>query len=82
MATNTKKTSSRVASTAGKTLSSNSSSQLQKSLAGSALRQSVSGAQTGAQTESKASKALDNPRSSPLTKTLAGTVVSQSNKKR
>ncbi|WP_432260897.1 hypothetical protein [Cupriavidus sp. TMH.W2] len=82
MATNTKKTSPQVASTAGKTLGNNSSSALQKSLAGSALRQAGTRAQTGASTESKASKALDNPRSSPLTKTLAGTVVSQSNKKR
>ncbi|WP_066736124.1 hypothetical protein [Cupriavidus sp. D384] len=82
MATNSKRTSPQVASTAGKTLGGSSSSALQKSLAGSALRQSGTTAQTGANTESKASKALDNPRSSPLTKTLAGTVVAQSNKKR
>lgn len=82
MANNSKQTSSRVASTAGKTLGNSSASALQKSLAGSALRQTGSRAQTGAGVEAKASRALDNPRSSPVTKTLAGTVVSQSNKKR
>jgi type IV secretory pathway TrbL component len=82
MANNTKKTSARVASTAGKTLSSNGASSIQKSLAGSALRQAGATAQTGSGIEAKASRALDNPRSSVVTKTLAGTVVSQSNKKR
>ena len=82
MATNNKQTSARVASTAGKTLGSPSASALQKSLAGSALRQSGSRAQTGAGIEARASRALDNPRSAAVTQTLAGTVVSQSNKKR
>ncbi len=82
MATNSKRTSPQVASTAGKALGSSSSSALQKSLAGSALRQSGTSAQTGDSTEHKASKALDNARSSSLTKTLAGSVVAQSNKKR
>ena len=82
MSTNSKQTSSRVASVAGKTLGSASASGLQKSLAGSALRQAGSSAQTGARTEDRASRALDNPRSSNVTRTLAGSVVSQSNKKR
>lgn len=82
MATNTKQTSTRVASTAGKTLGSSSASAIQRSLAGSALRQAGTSAQTGSALEAKASRALDNPRSASLTKTLAGTVVSQSNKKR
>jgi hypothetical protein len=82
MAGNSKQTSSRVASVAGKTLQSNGASSLQKSLAGSALRQAGSSAQTGAKTEDRASRALDNPKSAPVTKTLAGSVVSQSNKKR
>lgn len=82
MASNTKQTSSRVASTAGRTLQSNNTSALQKSLAGSALRQAGNAAQTGARTETKASQALDNPKSAPLTRTLAGSVVSQSNRKR
>ena len=57
MATNNKQTSARVASTAGKTLGSPSASALQKSLAGSALRQSGSRAQTGAGIEARASRA-------------------------
>lgn len=82
MASNSKHTSSRIASVAGKTLQSDSSSAVQKSLAGSALRQAGNSAQTGAKTEDKASRALDNPKSSPLTRSLAGSVVSQSNKRR
>lgn len=82
MANNTKLTSSRVATVAGKTLGSTSSSGIQKSLAGSALRQAGGPAQTGAKTEDKASRALDSHASSPVTKTLAGSVVSQSNKRR
>jgi len=82
MGTNTKQTSPRVASIAGKTLQSDSASALQRSLAGSALRQAGTPAQTGARTESKASGALDNSRSAATTKTLAGSVVSQSNRKR
>ncbi len=82
MANNTKQTSSRVATVAGKTLGSKSASGIQKSLAGSALRQGGNPAQTGAKTEDKASRALDSRASSPVTKTLAGSVVSQSNKKR
>ncbi|MEK8034948.1 hypothetical protein AACH06_29385 [Ideonella sp. DXS29W] len=82
MPTNSKQTSPSVASTAGKTLQSPSASSLQKSLAGSALRQAGTPAQTGAATEGKASRALDSAKSAPLTRTLAGSVVSQSNKKR
>lgn len=82
MSKNSKQTSPRVASVAGKALGSSSSSTVQKSLAGSALRQAGSSAQTGAQTEGRASRALDNPNSAPLTKTLAGSLVSQSNKQR
>lgn len=82
MGTNTKQTSPRVASIAGKTLQSDSASALQRSLAGSALRQAGTPAQTGARTESKASGALDNSRSAATTRTLAGSVVSQSNRKR
>lgn len=82
MGGNSKQTSERVASLAGKTLGSNSSSPLQKSLAGSALRQSGTSAQTGGKTEDKASRALDNPKSARVTRTLAGSVVSQSNRRR
>lgn len=55
MSENSKQTSPPVASVAGKALSSSSSSVVQKSLAGSALRQAGSSAQTGAKTESRAS---------------------------
>lgn len=82
MTKNSKQTSSRVATVAGKTLGSGSSSTIQKTLAGSALRQAGSPAQTGAKTEDKASRALDSRKSSPVTKTLAGSVVAQANKKR
>lgn len=79
---NTKQTSHRVASTAARTLSNPSASALQKSLAGSALRQSGSKAQTGARMEAKASQALTNPRSAAVTKVLGASLVSQSNRKR
>lgn len=82
MSKNVRQTSPKIASVAGKTLGSESASSIQKSLAGSALRQSGSPAQTGAKTEDRASRALDNPNSSKVTKTLAGSVVSQSNKAR
>lgn len=82
MSKNTKQTSPRVASIAGKTLQSPGSSAIQRSIAGSPLRQAGTTAQTGAKVEGAASRALDNPRSSKVTRTLAGSVVSQSNRKR
>jgi hypothetical protein len=82
MTSNSKQTSQRVATVAGKTLQSDSASAIQKSLAGSALRQAGTSAQTGSKTEDKASRALDNPNSSTTTRTLAGSVVSQSNRRR
>lgn len=82
MTKNSKQTSPRVATVAGKALGSGSSSAIQKTLAGSALRQAGTPAQTGAKTENKASRALDSGKSSSVTKTLAASVVAQSNKKR
>ena len=82
MSKNVKQTSPKVASVAGKTLGSSSASDIQRSLAGSALRQAGRPAQTGAKTEDRASRALDNPHSASVTRTLAGSVVSQSNKSR
>lgn len=82
MGVNSKQTSPRVATVAAKTLRSSGASAVQKSIAGSALRQAGTGAQTGAKVEGTASRALDNPRSSKVTQTLAGSVVSQSNRKR
>ena len=82
MGSNTKQTSPKVASLAGKTLNSSASSAIQRSLAGSALRQAGTPAQTGAKMEAKASGALDSSRSAATTKKLAGSVVSQSNRTR
>lgn len=82
MGRNAKQTSDKVASVAGKTLQSSSSSAIQRSLAGSALRQAGNPAQTGAKTEDAASKALRSGAAAPVTKTLAGSVVSQSNRRR
>lgn len=82
MPVNGKQTSKRVASTAGKALQSSKATSLQKSLAGSALRQAGSPAQTGAKTEDMASRALNSSKSASVTKTLAGSVVSQSNRRR
>lgn len=82
MGSNTKQTSLKVASLAGSKLQSDSSSAIQRSLAGSALRQAGTPAQTGAKMEGKASGALTNSRSADATKTLAASLVSQSNRKR
>lgn len=79
---NTKQTSSRVASTAGRSLSNGSASPLQRSLAASALAQSGTGKQTGKAMETKASQAVRSGTTSATTKTLAASLVSQSNKKR
>lgn len=82
MSRNAKQTSARVASLAAKTLQDESASALQRSLAGSALRQAGAPAETGAKTEAKAGKALDNPNSSDVTLTLAGSVTAQSRRSR
>ncbi|MDK7585097.1 hypothetical protein [Alcaligenes phenolicus] len=82
MSVNKKQTSSGVASLAGKTLGSSSASDVQKSMAGSVLRQSGTAAQTGKRIETKASSVMSNPRSAATTKTLAASAVSQANKKR
>lgn len=82
MAKNAKKTSAKVASTAGKVLADPNASKIQRRLAASSLSQVVPGRQTGSDLEADAAKALDNPNSAETTKTLAATVVSQSNKKR
>lgn len=79
---NTKQTSSPVASLAARTLNNSSASQIQKSLAGSALAQSGTKKQTGPATEDAASRALRSGSAAPVTKRLAASVVSQSNKKR
>ena len=78
---NSKQTSGRVATTASKSLSSSTSSPLQRSLAGSALAQSGTGKHTSKAMETKASQAMQSGSTNATTKTLAGSVVAQSNKK-
>lgn len=78
--TNTKTSSSSLASIASKTLRNPNASAIQKSLAGSVLAQSGTNKTTGDSMETKASRALQRDGSSALTKSLAGSVVSQSNK--
>lgn len=80
--TNKKKTSSKVASLAAKTLKDSNASKIAKELAGSALSQSNKSNQTGSAMEDKASKVLKSTKYSEDTKSLAASVLSQSNKKR
>ncbi len=82
MSRNDKKTSSKKASQAGSTLGDPNSSKIAKSLAASALAQSNTTKQTGANTETLASKVMSSDKYSRETKQLAGSVLSQSNKKR
>jgi len=76
-----KSTSGKIASTAGRTLSNPNASQVQRSLAGSALAQAGTAKVTSKSMETKASAALQRQTSSSTTKALAGSVVSQSKKK-
>ncbi|WP_338724162.1 hypothetical protein V9L16_00180 [Pseudomonas tolaasii] len=82
MPKNTKQTSTPVASLASKILRSESSSAIQKELAGSAMAQVSSGKQTGAEMETKASHVLDSSKYNATSKTLAASVLAQSNKER
>lgn len=82
MAINRKGTSGKVASLAANTVFKSGSSQIARRLAGSALSQSRTSHQTGAEMEDLASKVLRSDRYSEKTKVLAGSVLSQSNKKR
>jgi hypothetical protein len=82
MAANRKGTSGRVALLAANTLFKPGSSQIARKLAGSALSQSRTDRQTGAEMEDLASKVLRSDRYSDKAKMLAGSVLSQSNRKR
>ena len=82
MSTNKKQTSQSVASLAAEILKNPNASQIQKTLAGSALAQAHTNKQTGESVESTASKALQSDKYNETTKTLAGSVLSQSNKER
>lgn len=82
MGENKKRTSKKVASTAGQVLQNENASAIQKRLAASALSQAIPGRQTGADLEAEASAALKSPKYNATTKELAGTVVAQANKER
>jgi hypothetical protein len=75
-----KSTGGKIASTAARTLSNPNASQIQKSLAGSALAQAGASKVTSKAMESGALAALKSQSSSATTKTLAASVVSQSKK--
>lgn len=82
MSKNTKQTSSRIGRLASETLQSNSSSQVAKSLAASALSQRSGDRQTGARMEDTAARVLASDHYAKGTKVLAASVLSQSNKQR
>lgn len=78
---NQKKTSSKVASKAAKSLSDPNASKIKKSLAASAMAQADRGKQTSKEMETKASKVLQSDKYSDETKEFAASVLAQSNKK-
>lgn len=82
MTTNSKQTSAKIATLASDTLKNQNASQIQKTLAASALAQSQSSKQTSAAVESTAAKVLQSEKYSETTKALAASVLSQSNKDR
>jgi hypothetical protein len=82
MANNLKKTSTDIASKAASILNNRDSSAIAKSLAASALSQSGTNHQTGAEMEEKAGRVLSSTKYSDETKALAASVLSQSNKSR
>ena len=82
MSKNTKQTSSRIGRLASETLQRNSSSQVAKSLAASALSQRSGDRQTGARMEDTAARVLASDHYAKGTKVLAASVLSQSNKQR
>jgi len=82
MSKNSKQTSQGVGSLAARTLQDPSASQIQRSLAASALAQRGTGKQTGAEMEDVAARALSSSRSAQDTRTLAASLVSQANKQR
>lgn len=79
---NKKTTSNKIASLASQVLTDNNSSEIAKSLAGSALSQVNKGNQTGKELENLASQVLQSNKYSDTTKELAGSILSQSDKKR
>lgn len=79
---NNKHSSQKMSTIASNILNSNSSSNIQKQLAGSVLSQANAKNQTSAKLETVASKALNSSKYNADTKQLAGSVLSQANKER
>lgn len=76
-----KQTSKSLASTAAKVMSKNSSSKIQRQLAGSALAQKGNSKETSERMEAVASKVMKSDKYNADTKSLAASVLSQSTKK-
>lgn len=76
-----KKTSQKVASHAGKIMSDNNSSTIQRKLAGTVLSQAGNNKTTSENMEAIASKVLKSDKYSAETKELAASALSQSTKK-
>jgi len=82
MSSNQKLTSARISFQAAATLHDPNASAIAKSLAGSALAQSGTDRQTGAEMEEKAGRVLASNKYSDDTRELSASILSQSNKKR
>lgn len=82
MTKNSKTTSASIASKASAILRDANASDIQKSLAASALSQRDGAKQTGAAMETKASHVLSSTKYAADTKQLAASLVSQANKDR
>lgn len=80
--TNKKQTGKDVAHLASKVLQNPNASDIQKTLAGSALAQTHTNKTTSSSVEDLAAKALKSDKYSNTTKSLAGSILSQSDKKR
>ena len=76
-----KQTSSSLASAVAKIMGDNSSSKIQRQLAGSALAQKGNSKETSERMEAVASKVMKSDKYNAATKSLAASVMSQSTKK-
>ena len=76
-----KQTSESIASMAAKVMGDNSSSKIQRQLAGSALAQKGNSKETSERMEAVASKVMKSDKYNAATKSLAASVMSQATKK-
>lgn len=79
---NNKTTSKKIGTLASSVLKKDNASDIQKSLAASALSQMKPNNQTGMKMENIAAKALSSTKYNETTKSLAASVLAQSNKNR